>query len=290
MSLPPASIIGTGALGEAFLQAFAAGNLAVAGIYNRSPSTAVAWAERFPGARGGPFPSTVSELGELVLLTVPDGAVAGLARKLAGLQGDWTGRTVAHCSGSLTSEVLDPLADRGARTASFHPLQSFTGGDGPGHFKGIWFSTEGDPQALELLEKLAGRLEASLLRVRPEQKAHIHLAAVFASNYLVALAEAAGRAGSEGEGDPAELVRALGPLVRQAADNVAAKGTEKALSGPIFRGDAGTVEKHLELLEERPRLRELYRLLGQELLDLVKRSKKGLEPRTAAQLEKLLKR
>ncbi|MDZ7773893.1 MAG: DUF2520 domain-containing protein [Balneolaceae bacterium] len=292
MSFPPVSLIGTGALGGAFLEAFSELELDVAGVYNRTPSRATRHADRFSGARSGAFPDTTDELGGLLLLAVPDGAVAETAARLAGLGGIWEGRCAVHCSGTLTSDALSPLSDKGARTASFHPLQSFTaeGGGGARLFDGICFSTEGDARALHLLEKLARLLNARLLKVRPQQKPHIHLAAVFASNYLVALLEAAGRAGAESEEERGELVRALGPLVRQTAENIAVKGTGEALSGPISRGDAGTVEKHLELLEDHPRLREIYRLLGAELLDLVKGRSEEDDPRTNAYLEKLLER
>lgn len=291
MTLPGLSLIGTGALGGALLRAAARSGMTLHSCFNRSPEKARQMRdELFPGAHAGDFPSRTDELGELVILAVPDRQVAEVGEKLAGLEGSWEDRHLVHCSGSLTSGALSLAGERGAGLASFHPLQTFTSRSGADDFRDIWFSTEGDERTIALLEGFAGRLGARLLRVRPEQKAHIHLAAVFASNYVMALMHTAGKAGAGGGVEPGELQRALAPLMQRTAENIRRDGVESALSGPLARGDADTVRRHLELLEGNPGLRELYRRLGRQMLDLVKKSKKTGDDETVEYLEELLGR
>lgn len=291
MKLPALSLIGTGALGSALLRAVARSGMTLQSCFNRRPEKARRLRdELFPGAHAGDFPTRSAELGALVILAVPDSQVEPVAEKLAGLPGSWEDRHLVHCSGSLTSGALSPAGERGAGLASFHPLQTFTGRSGAEDFHEIWFSTEGDARTLELLEGFAGRLGARLLRVRPEQKTHIHLAAVFASNYVMALMHTAGEAGAGGGVEPEELQRALAPLMHRTAENIRRDGLDSALSGPIARGDVDTVRRHLELLEGDPGLRELYRRLGRQMLDLVKKSKKRGDPETAKYLEELMGR
>lgn len=287
MSLPPVTLIGTGALGTACLRAFDRYRIPVKSIYNRTappaPETLFSAGMPFTGA----FPETVDRLGGLIFITVADEAIEPVAGRLAGLEGDWDGRHVVHCSGTLSSAVFDPLARKGAGTASFHPLQTFNARSGPEDFNGIRFSTEGNPATVKLLERMAATLEASLYPATPESKPYIHLAAVLSANYLFGLMEAARKAGEEGSLPGEPLMEALQPLVEQTARNIGEEGLEGALSGPIARGDAGTVRRHLELLSDNPELQDLYRRLGREVLGIVRRTGKGDDPRHA-ELERLL--
>ncbi len=291
MTSPAVSLIGTGALGSTLLRAFSRSNIPVRGCYNRSSSRARALRdELFPGGIAAEFPEGADELGELVLLTVPDQEIGKMAGRLSGLAETWKNHHVVHCSGTLTSGVLSPLQERGAGCASFHPLQTFTSSSDSEDFHDIYFGCEGNEETVSLLTDLADRLGASVLRVAPEEKPYIHLAAVFASNYVMALMHTAGKAGAEGGASPKPLRKALMPLMRQTADNIARNGLENALSGPIARGDADTVKHHLELLADTPEMRELYLRLGREMLDLVKKNKNIPGDETMGQLEKLLER
>lgn len=291
MTLPAVSLIGTGSLGSTLLRAFSSSNIPVSGCYNRSSSRARALRDDlFPGVRAAEFPENTSELGELVLVTVADQQIEKTAERLAGLAGTWEGYHVAHCSGTLTSDVLYSLREKGAACASFHPLQTFTPSSDSEEFHDIYFGCEGNEETVTLLADLADRLGASVLRLAPEEKPYIHLAAVFASNYVMALMHTAGKAGAHGGAGPKTLQKALTPLMRQTAENISQKGLKNALSGPIARGDAETVNRHLELLADAPELRELYRRLGQEMLDLVKKSKNVPGDETMEYLEKLMER
>jgi predicted short-subunit dehydrogenase-like oxidoreductase (DUF2520 family) len=143
---------------------------------------------------------------------------------------------------------------------------------------------EGAEPLGSLLERIACELGAEVVRLEGVDRASYHAAAVFASNYVVALAAAAERTW-ELSGLPRDQARsALAPLLRGAAENVAERPTAAALTGPLARGDTDTIERQLAALDGEPELGALYRRLGAELLRLDLAHDAG----TAARLRELL--
>ncbi len=181
---------------------------------------------------------------ELVLLCVPDRAIAAAARSVA--PGPW----LAHVSGATPLAALDPHT----RRFGVHPLQTFTKSRGPEQLDGAWAAvTGGSDEAVT-----AGRELAVLLGLRPfelDDSARVlyHAGAAVASNYLVTLRRAAGRLLADAGAPP----EALDPLMRGTIDN----GFE--LTGPIARGDVATVEAHEQAIAAaEPDLLEVYRVLA----------------------------
>jgi predicted short-subunit dehydrogenase-like oxidoreductase (DUF2520 family) len=187
---------------------------------------------------------------QLVLLCVPDGAIAGVAASLP--VGPW----VAHVSGATPLAALDPHE----RRFSVHPLQTFTLGRGPEQLDGAWAAvTAESPDARAAGVWLAETLNLHPFELPDGARTLYHAGAVFASNYLVTMQRAAALL-FEQVGAP---VAALEPLIRQTIDN----GFE--LTGPISRGDWATVERHLaELHAEAPQLEHLYETLAGATLAL----------------------
>jgi predicted short-subunit dehydrogenase-like oxidoreductase (DUF2520 family) len=223
---------------------------------------------------------------------VPDGEIAPLAASLPWRDGCFA----VHCSGALTLDVLAPAAQAGTLTGCLHPLQAFPAREGDAsRFHDIACGVEAPPPLDATLERIVADLGASVVRLEGVDRARYHAAAVFASNYAVALAAAARRAW-ELAGLPADRARAaLAPLMLGAAQNIAAVTNDDlatALTGPIARGDIATVERHLAAFEGNadtapdgdPELAALYRRLGAELLAL------DLDhpPAVAARLRELL--
>ncbi len=207
------------------------------------------------------------------MVAVPDAEVARVAATLARSGVDWTGRTVVHTSGLLPARVLAPLARRGARTASCHPVQSVPRKDVPATvFAGITWGVEGDPAALEVCGRLVRALRGHILLLAEKDKPLYHAACSLASNAFVALEAAAVEllAGSGLDRRAAEAV--LLPLVQGTLQNVKNFGLEKALTGPILRGDVATVGEHLKALGGDPAALEIYRALGRRILGLAARS------------------
>lgn len=183
-------------------------------------------------------PSTATSGTRLLLLAVPDGAVADVASSLA--PGD---AVVAHVAGSLGLDVLAPHP----RVGSVHPLVSLPDAElGARRLRGAWFATAGDPLVADVVRALDGRS----VQVDDADRATYHAAAAVAANHLVALLGQVERL-ARGIGVPLE---AYLDLARGALDNVAEVGPAAALTGPVARGDRATVARHLEALpeDERP--------------------------------------
>jgi predicted short-subunit dehydrogenase-like oxidoreductase (DUF2520 family) len=208
----------------------------------------------------------------IVFLTVPDDAIGPLCREIAG-EGGWRpGQGVVHCSGALPSDVLGPARDAGAVVASFHPLQAFASLQAAiEHMPGSTFALEGDPELVAQLDLLVEALGGTAFHLTAQEKTSYHAAAVIASNYTVTLAALASdllvREGIAPDTNTA--LRYLLPLLQGTVDNLDALGLPAALTGPLARGDAGTVHRHLEALDKiAPDLASLYRHLARLTLPL----------------------
>jgi predicted short-subunit dehydrogenase-like oxidoreductase (DUF2520 family) len=282
-------VIGCGRLGASLARALAAAGYRVVALAGRDPARPRALAGAIPGARAV-APEEAARSAELLLLAVPDAAVEELASALP-----WRpGQAAVHCAGALDLAPLAAAAAAGAARGCLHPLQAFPEpGGSPQRLRGVTIgveAAEADGSALgALLEALALDVGAArTLRLEGVDRARYHAAAVLASNDVVALAAAAGRAWALA-GLPAEQAApALGPLLVGAAEAVAAlppgEPLRTALTGPLVRGDVATVRGHLDALAGEPGLAALYRALGRELLAL------GLahRPAAAAELRALL--
>ena len=181
---------------------------------------------------------------ELVLVCVPDTAIAGVAGAIP--IGPW----VAHVSGATQLGALAPHA----RRFSVHPLQTLTRGRGPEQLDGAWAAVSGESvDAIERARWLAETLGLRAFDVDDDDRPLYHAAAVLAGNGLIALHAAAHRLLSE-VGAPTE---AIVPLMARTIEN----GFD--LTGPIARRDWSTVEDHLAALAQRaPELVDLYRALA----------------------------
>jgi len=186
----------------------------------------------------------VRDDGELVLLCVPDSAIAAVAQ--ARPLGPW----IAHVSGATALHALAPHA----RRFGLHPLQTFTRARGGEQLDGAWGAVTAEgPDARARAYWLADTLGLRPFEIDDAARRLYHAGAVVASNYLVTLYRAASRL-FELAGAPPE---ALVPLMRRTIEN----GFE--LTGPIARGDVATVEAHLaEITSRAPELEGMYRALA----------------------------
>lgn len=175
------------------------------------------------------------------------------------------GRRVAlHTSGVHPPEALGPLRERGFALGGWHPLVALASA-GEGAFRGAACGLFGEEAAVRRGRALARLVGARPLELGAAGLARYHAAAVFASNHLVACLAAAAdelEHATDGEGRLEDLL----PLARSALENVAERGLVGGLTGPVQRGDVGTVRRHLEALG--PERAELYRGLARELLAL----------------------
>ncbi len=277
--------IGAGVVGTALAASLADKGYAVVAVGSRSEASAAKLAARLPGCRAV-TPQEVADAADLVFVTTPDDAIAGV---VAGLR--WrAGQSVVHCSGAASTDILEPARAAGARVGGFHPLQTFASPEQAiQNLPGTTFGLEAVEPLLGQLGELATALGGTWVRLRPEDKVLYHAAAVFASNYLVALVKLATDLWGEFGVATPEATRALLPLLRGALNNLDRVGLPHCLTGPIARGDVGTVERHLAALSARaPEVLEVYRQLGRAAIP-IGLAKGTLAPTAAERLGELLK-
>lgn len=261
------SIVGPGLLGRALLDSLDAAGYPVESVYTNREPEAYEIHKRFPGKFRQGLPEQDLELGKLLFLTTPDDTIQDIAEILASNpQIQWKNRKVVHCSGALSSDVLASLGEKSAQTASFHPLQTFTQTSDRNTFRDITISIEGDPALTKELEEIAEDLWSNPLRLSKDQKKILHVAAVFISNYTVALGEVADTLIRTHIGG--QDFKILKPLLNQTISNMIRQDLSSALTGPVARGDVQTVRSHLEVLKDDRENYKLYKLLGNKALKL----------------------
>jgi len=223
-----------------------------------------------------------------VFLTVPDGAIATLARDIAKADALPPSVAFVHCSGALGLGVLGSLGSAHA-VGSFHPLQSFPKPRPPEAFRGSLVGIDASTVPLRRrLERLARDLGAKPRSVAEAERVIYHAAAVFASNYLVALAGLAVELLETIGWSEGDAIAGLVPLMQGALAEVARRGPTRALTGPIRRGDVETVTRHLEALSGRRRTADLYRMLGAIALEIA--AEAGLEAAAVKRIKRALTR
>lgn len=279
------SIIGAGRLGKSL------GRLAVASGAYRLDSVycqTLAHAEQAVEFIGAGQPRVLAPgmlLSEVNLLSVPDSvlsAVADLCSQLRPSQPDWL---VFHASGVHDHQVLMSLAARGYQTGSLHPVFSFAEpARAIGTFAGALCALEGQAAAIPALQAFALAIGARPFLLAAGSKAAYHAALSIASNFLVTLTGLAGSVAAQAGVDLPLVPVLLGSLMHQTLDNALALGPERALTGPIMRGDAETVALHLQALPQKEQ-QALYRALGRATVDL---AASGLQPAQCAALRLLL--
>jgi predicted short-subunit dehydrogenase-like oxidoreductase (DUF2520 family) len=193
-------------------------------------------------------PAGVVEAADLVLLTVPDDALPGLVNGLVTLGAPVQGRLLAHTSGRYGISVLDPATRRGALPLALHPVMTFTGrSDDLQRLRGISYGVTTLEQLRPVAEVLVIEMDGEPVFIAEEHRDLYHAALASAANHLVTLVtEACDLLQLAGAANPARM---LSPLLYAALDNALRLG-DAGLTGPVARGDAGTVAGHLAALRK----------------------------------------
>ncbi len=249
-ALDSIGFVGAGAVATTLARALSARGARIVAVASRRPERAAALAADLPGCRPVPDAAAVVAVADLVLLAVPDDAIAPLDAALP-----WrAGQLAVHFSGARGASALAHAAASDAAVAALHPLMIFPrpapdAASALARLAGCTWALEApDPRASERLETLVAALGGRIVRLREADRVPYHLAAVLASNYVVALLGAAVALWQDfGIAGPVAL-EALVPLLRATVENLAALGPAAALAGPVARGDAGTVAAHMDWL------------------------------------------
>ncbi|MGN0948453.1 DUF2520 domain-containing protein [Megasphaera sp.] len=242
-------IIGAGRVGASFMLAFPA---AVAGILCSTKEHTQQKAERFHVTPYDDGAALIRHC-DIILLTVGDDALAPLSQSLAAEldgEGEAAQKCIFHCSGAADLSPLAPLARLGFHTGSLHPLQSFAAPSAE-RLQGIYIAVDGDERAKAEAVRIVRALGSTPFFVPPEERMLYHAAACFCSNYVVTALALAQQLMQRWTGDDAAAAQALLPLVEGTMANVRQRDLWRtALTGPVSRGDIGTVRKHLAVLPD----------------------------------------
>lgn len=209
-------------------------------------------------------PDEVVRQADLVLLALPDDALAGMVRGLSAADALRSGQIVVHTCGAHGVEVLAPATAHGALPLALHPVMTFTGrAEDLERLATCCFgvtAADDDEAAWSVGEALVVEMGAEPVRVPDAARPLYHTALAHGANHLVTLvAEAADLLKKAGVGDPNRM---LGPLLSAALDNALRHG-DRALTGPVARGDVGTIRAHLRVLAEHaPEMLPTYRALA----------------------------
>lgn len=280
-------LVGAGAVGPALAKILAGGGFEVGVVASRRIEAARD-AVAFLGA-GTPSdrnPDAAADA-DLLILAVPDRAIAAVAEEIAAAGAVKAGSLAIHLSGALSSAVLAPLAAAGAQIGSLHPLQSFASREiAVERLRDAWiFHESPDPARTAAV---ARRVSPHVAALDPDAKVLYHAGAAAASNLVVAMVDL-GVALMEAAGIDREAAwSALLPLVLGTAENLEKVGLPGALTGPVARGDGETIRAHLAKMRERsPDLLLAYTAASLHAIRVAE-AKGTLDAESAAELRRIL--
>ncbi len=228
-----------------------------------------------------------------VLICTPDDKIKSISEEIFRSGSiDSSKYTAIHFSGSRSLKALDSAKAAGAMTASVHPLKSFASIPEaiktiPGTFFGV---TSTDDQSMRLAERIVEDLHGIVIKVDDKKKPLYHAAACIASNYLVTLINYAVFMNKVAGIKPEDSLKGLMSLIEGTLENIKKMGTKKSLTGPVARGDNGTIEEHIKNMEKYLNREDtaLYRLMGLETAKIAKHNQ-WIDDKAAISLENILK-
>jgi predicted short-subunit dehydrogenase-like oxidoreductase (DUF2520 family) len=259
-------IVGAGSVGTALGVALSRAGWPVHAVASRDASRRERFQSLVEVNRAFVDPEPLVEEVELIILAVPDDAIAPLAGQLR----MYSGQAMIHTSGALGADVLAPAMAAGTQVGSFHPLVAFADTERAVEaLHGATIAIEGDDQLAEMLASMAEAIGATAVRLAPGTKAAYHAAAVLAAGGFVALLDAIAELGRVAGLDETGSLTIYGRLIEGTLGNARALGIGAALTGPITRGDLGTLRVHLDVLRAHaPGAMALYVAAARREIDL----------------------
>jgi predicted short-subunit dehydrogenase-like oxidoreductase (DUF2520 family) len=261
-SKPKVAIVGAGRLGRALAIELSRAGFVISEIVSRDRSASRRKAQalaKMLRARATVRANAVLDA-DVVWFCVPDREIATTAESLAPHL-SWKGKAAFHSSGALGSDELTVLRRRSAAVASVHPLMTFVSGAIPS-LKSVPFALEGEKAALRVARPIVRYLGGEPFTIHAKDKVAYHVWGAFTSPLLVALLVSAEQVARAAGLSPAQARKKMLPIVRQTIENYARLGPAGAFSGPLVRGDAEIVRKHLKVLRKLPQARDVYLALA----------------------------
>ena len=278
--------IAAGTVGNALAIRLSQRGYPVIAVSSRSHTSAKKLAQAISGCRAVNDNQAVANEAELIFITTPDGAIAPVVSEIK-----WRpGQSVVHCSGAASTDILEPARQLGAQVGAFHPLQTFASIEQAiDNIPSSTFAIEAEEPLLSILKDMATALDGHWIGLGASDKVLYHTAAVITCNYMVTLVKLATDLWQTFNVPTSQATKALIPLLRGTLNNIDNTGIPQCLTGPIARGDTGTIEKHLNALQKvAPTLLSTYRELGLQTIPIAL-AKGGIAQQQAEELETILK-
>ncbi|MFH1662761.1 MAG: DUF2520 domain-containing protein [Chloroflexota bacterium] len=255
--------IGAGAVTNALATTLNSKGYPVVAVSSRNLQSADRLARLIKGCRSCSN-QEVADTAELVFITTPDDVIASVVADVK-----WRpGQSVVHCSGADSTDILAPAREAGTNIGAFHPLQTFIGLRQE-NLPGITYALEASEPLLTILRDMTTALGGHWIELKAGDKVLYHTAAVFACNYLITLFKIATDLWQSFGIPPQQATRALLPLLQGTINNIDSTGIPQCLTGPIARGDSGTIKKHLKALQNvAPELITIYKELGLQTIPI----------------------
>jgi predicted short-subunit dehydrogenase-like oxidoreductase (DUF2520 family) len=285
-NMPKIGFIGAGTTGTALAVRLAQHGYPVTAVSSRSLTSAEKLAARIRGCIAYSHAQEVADTTGLVLITTPDDVISVVAGEIR-----WRGgQSIVHCSGAHSVDILKAAKQFGATTGCFHPLQTFASVEHAiDNIPGSTFAIEAEEPLVSLLKKAAVDLEGDWVILKAGDKVLYHAAAVIACNYLVTLVKLSTDLWQTFDVPPTRAVKALMPLLQGTLSNIKNVGLPNCLTGPIARGDLGTISRHLESLSKQaPSVLDIYKELGLQTIPIAL-AKGKIDSERAAELEALFR-
>jgi predicted short-subunit dehydrogenase-like oxidoreductase (DUF2520 family) len=270
---PTTFLVGAGPVATALAGALRLGGVPVLGLWGRTPAAARTAGSAAGVAAFSSAPPDILLEAEVVILAVRDASIGDAAQTLVGTGLIGKRHVLLHCAGATSAEeALGGVKHVVRGIGTMHPLMAIADGRAAMRsLKGTVFGVEGDDIGRATAAKLVGALGGIVLALDGTQMGAYHAAAALASNYIVSALDAASQVLAGAGVSPTQATQALLPLAEGALRNVAAKGTTDGLTGPIRRGDAVTIQRHLDALRGHPELAQLYRALARHAVEIAAR-------------------
>lgn len=282
---PVFGIVGAGKVGATLGRLWNERGFHTGAVYSRTLRHADDLAASLGTSVVGTVDDVVSRC-DLTVLTVPDDAIAMVAAEVS--TPSLAGKGVIHTSGAHSTDVLDSLRQRGAMVGSLHPAFPFASVDAAvAGLPGTTFAVEASDRVLkDWLVGLVGAVNGQLIEIPAGKKALYHAALAIASNYTVVLYHAAARLLEEIDADRGAARNALDALLAATVQNLAESDPAQALTGPLGRGDMGTIRRHLQALTEYPDIAGAYMSLARAAEPLLR--ERGQSEEQIGYLEQIL--
>lgn len=224
----------------------------------------------------------------ILFITTTDDAIEQVAKQIEALNVSLNNKIICHMSGAKSSDSISNLMKHSATIASIHPMYSFGNiNNAVNDLDQVIFTVEGEGNNISQIYDLLDECRVKFIKIDTEAKTLYHAGACVVSNYLVTLIQTGINMFQEAGFSTDEIKQIIRPIVDNTINNVFDMG-EKALTGPISRGDITTVESHLDILKEsKSSFENIYKVLGGHTVDIALKNKTISEEKAKVIKQKL---